>query len=77
MDPRTTGWTDYVMTPAGALGIIVAEDLIHRHVLTRIESWTDNRLIRTVSRTLLNPSRTLSYAAQGQMPWTRPTGPGR
>jgi len=72
-DPRTTGWTDYVMTPVGAFGFMVAEDLIHRHVLTHIEKWTDNRLLQAVSRTLLNPSRTLSYAAQGQMPWTRET----
>jgi len=65
------------MTPVGAFGFMVAEDVIHRHVLTRIESWTDNRLVRAVSRTLLNPSRTLSYAAQGQMPWARQAEPGR
>ena len=77
MRPGTAGWVDHVMTPVGAFGFMVAEDVIHRHVLTRIELWTDNRLVRAVSRTLLNPSRTLSYAAQGQMPWARQAEPGR
>ena len=70
MHPGTTGWVDHVMTPLGAFGFMVAEDLIQRHVVTRIESWTDNRVVRAVSRTFLTPSRTLSYAAQGRMPWT-------
>jgi hypothetical protein len=73
MRPGTTGWIDHVMTPVGAFGFMVAEDLVQRHVVTRIESWTENRLIRTVSRTILTPSRTLSYAAQGRMPWASGT----
>jgi hypothetical protein len=69
----TTGWVDHVMTPVGAFGFMVAEDLLQRHLVTRIESWTDNRLLRTVSRTVLTPSRTISYAAQGRMPWASGT----
>jgi len=76
MRPGTTGWVDHVMTPVGAFGFMVAEDLVQRHVVTRIESWTDNRLIRAVSRTVLTPSRTLSYAAQGRMPWATGTSSG-
>ena len=76
MHPGTTGWVDHVMTPIGAFGFMVAEDLIQRHLVTRIESWTDNRLVRAVSRTLLTPSRTLSYAAQGRMPWAGGTSSG-
>ena len=70
--PNTTGWVDHVVTPAGALGFMVAEDLLDRHLIVRIESWTSNRLLRAVARTALNPGRTLSNAAQGKAPWSRP-----
>ena len=41
--PLTTGWVDHVVTPAGALGIMVAEDALDRYLIARIESWTGNR----------------------------------
>ncbi len=43
MHPGTTGWVDHVVTPAGTLGSLVAEDVVDRYVMTRIESWTGNR----------------------------------
>lgn len=73
--PGTTGWVDHVVTPAGALAFMVAEDAIDRFLIVRIESWTDSRWIRIVARTVLNPSRTLSNAAQGQVPWARGARP--
>ena len=36
--PNTTGWVDHVVTPAGALGIMVAEDALDRYLIVRIES---------------------------------------
>jgi hypothetical protein len=73
--PGTTGWVDHVVTPAGALGIMVAEDALDRYLIARIESWTGNRVIRSVSRMLLNPSRTLANSAQGRAPWFRAVRP--
>jgi hypothetical protein len=75
--PNTRGWVDHVVTPAGALGFMVAEDAIDRYVIVRIESWTENRLIRAIARAALNPSRTLSNTAQGRSPWSRPIRPLR
>lgn len=75
--PGTTGWVDHVVTPAGALGFMLAEDALDRYLIARIESWTGNRVIRSVSRTLLNPSRTLSNVAQGRAPWFRAVRPLR
>jgi hypothetical protein len=69
---NTTGWVDHVVTPAGALGFMVAEDALDRFLIVRIESWTHNRLLRALVRMALNPSRTLSNSAQGRAPWSRP-----
>lgn len=77
MRSGTTGWTDHVMTPTGAFGLIVAEDAADRFVVMRIESWTGNPLIRAVCRMILNPSRSMSVVAQGQFPWYRPGRPLR
>lgn len=73
--PKTTGWVDHIVTPVGALGFMVAEDALDRHLITRIESWTGNRFVRALSRMALNPSRTMSNAAQGRAPWYRTVRP--
>jgi hypothetical protein len=75
--PNTTGWVDHVVTPAGALGIMVAEDALDRFVIVRIESWTGNRVVRAIARIVLNPGRTLSNGAQGRGPWSRAMRPLR
>jgi hypothetical protein len=77
MHPGTTGWTDHVMTPTGAFGLMVAEDAADRYIVMRIESWTGNPLIRAVCRMILSPSRSMSVVAQGQFPWYRPGRPLR
>jgi hypothetical protein len=69
--PNTTGWVDHVVTPAGAFGFMIAEDALDRYLVRRIESWTSNRVLRTISRVALNPGRSLSNAAQGKAPWYR------
>ena len=74
---NTIGWVDHVATPLGALGFIAAEDALDRYLITRIELWTRNRVLRAVSRTVLNPSPTLSNAAQGRAPWYRAVRPLR
>ena len=71
MHPGTTGWVDHVVTPIGALGFIVAEDALDRHLVTRMESWTGSRFVRALVRVAFNPSRSLSNVAQGRVPWFR------
>ena len=73
--PNTTGWVDHVVTPAGALGIMVAEDALDRYLIVRIESWTGNRVVRAIARMVLNPGRTLSNGAKGRAPWSRAVRP--
>src|SRR5262245_33814333 len=77
LHPNTTGWVDRIVTPAGALAFMVAEDALDRYLILKLESWTGNRLLRAASRVALNPSRALSNAAQGRAPWARPLRPLR
>lgn len=71
MQPGTTGWVDHVMTPVGALGMMVLEDWVDHTLILKIERATGNRFVRAAARIGLNPSRSMSAMAQGQMPWTR------
>ena len=75
--PETTGWVDHVVTPAGALGLMVAEDALDRYFIRFVERRTSNRVFRASMRMLFNPSRTLSNTAQGRAPWSRPARPLR
>lgn len=72
MRPETTGWVDHVVTPAGAFGLIVAEDALDRYVVKWLEERTKNRLVRLLIRLAFNPGRTLSNTATGRPPWHRP-----
>jgi hypothetical protein len=71
MRPDTTGWVDHVVTPVGALGLIVAEDALDRFLVKWIEARAKNRVARASVRLLFNPARTLSNAVGGKLPWYR------
>ena len=71
MQPETTGWVDHVVTPAGAFGLIVAEDALDRFFVKWIEARTKNRVARASLRLLFNPARTLSNSVGGHLPWYR------
>jgi hypothetical protein len=71
MHPNTTGWVDHVVTPLGALGFMVIEDSVDRFLIARIEALTQKEWLRKLSRAALNPSRSLSNAAQGRALWDR------
>ncbi len=71
--PETTGWVDYAVTPAGAFGIMVAEDALDRYFIRWAEGHLPNRVGRAALRMLFNPSRTLSNLAASRQPWHRDT----
>jgi hypothetical protein len=71
MNPVTTGWVDYVVTPVGAHGLIVAEDALDRFITVWIEERLRHPLLRLPVRLALNPGRTLSNASAGRAPWYR------
>jgi hypothetical protein len=69
--PETAGWVDYVVTPLGAFGIMIAEDALDRYVVQRIEDHVQNRAVRVTARLFFGPSRMLANAAEGRLPWNR------
>ena len=75
MRPETTGWVDHVVTPAGAFGLMVAEDMLDHYLVEWVERRTSNRVLRATLRIALNPSRAMSNMAQSRMPWSRPGRP--
>ena len=66
--PETTGWVDHVVTPVGALGLMVAEDALDCYLVEWSETRIRNRVFRASMRMLFNPARTLSNSATGRAP---------
>jgi hypothetical protein len=71
MRPETTGWVDHVITPVGALSLIVVEDALDHYVVKWTEERIKNRFARMLIRLAANPGRTLSNSASGRPPWHR------
>jgi hypothetical protein len=67
---KDTGWVDHVVTPAGALALIVAEDAIDKYLIQFIERRVTNRAARAAIRIALNPSRSFASATNGRVPWS-------
>ena len=67
------GFVDQVGSPAIGLGWMIAEDAIDRMLIRSIESHTENRYVRIVARSGLNPSRSLANMLGGKVPWYRDT----
>ena len=70
--PETTGWVDYVVTPAGAFGLVIAEDVLDKYLVEWIERHTRNGVWRASLRLIFNPTRAMSNTAAGHLPWYRP-----
>jgi hypothetical protein len=70
--PETTGWVDYAVTPTGAFGLVIAEDLLDKFLVEWIERHTRNRVWRASLRLIFNPARAMSNTAAGHLPWYRP-----
>jgi hypothetical protein len=71
-DPLTTGWVDYVVTPVGAFGFMIAEDALDRYLVRWLEAHIRNRVARATLRLVLGPSRFLANSAGNRLPWYRP-----
>jgi hypothetical protein len=77
MRPETTGWTDYFITPAGAFGYMVAEDLLDKYVAKWVEARTTNIMIRAAVRVLCGPAHALANMSELRNPWYRSGRPLR
>jgi len=69
--PDTIGWVDYVVTPVGGLGLMIAEDALDRFFIEWFERHVRSRSARAIIRTLFNPSRAMANVAANRLPWHR------
>src|SRR5262245_22581924 len=70
------GFVDHVVTPVFGLGWMVAEDIMDKFVITRIESRVSNPWVRTLARSFLSPTRSYAKLMAFRRPWERDTRPG-
>jgi hypothetical protein len=65
------GFVDHVVTPSIGLVWMMGEDAIDRYIIKGLEGKTDNKWMRIVLRTTLNPARTFANVVDGRAPWDR------
>lgn len=65
------GYVDLVVTPVLGTAWLVGEDLLDRYVVRRVENKIENRWVRAIVRTLLNPSRSFANMHRGRWFWHR------
>ncbi len=70
LDGKQT-YVDIVITPTGGIAMLIAEDILDKYLIRKFESWTGNRFILMVSRTLLNPTRSSANLIRFKPPWHR------
>lgn len=68
---NNTGWTDFIMTPAGGTVWVIGEDAVDRFISGRLEEAYPDRLFPKIVRGSLNPTRTMANALRGKSPWYR------
>jgi hypothetical protein len=78
MRPRKNGkvrnpmaYEDLVVTPVVGTAWLVGEDVIDKYIIRRIEDKTNHRVIVALSRSLLNPTRSLANMLRGKWFWYR------
>ncbi len=77
-EPWPDGMTygDLVVTPVVGTGILITEDLGDRYIISWLERRADWVPLMAATRTILNPSRTMSNLFRFKWPWHRDSRPG-
>lgn len=67
-------YVDIVMTPTGGFGLLMAEDVLDRYVVERLERRSQSRYVRIFGRMIFNPTRTAANLLRFEKPWHRDMG---
>lgn len=68
---NNTGWTDFIMTPAGGTVWMVFEDFLDREVSDRVQNAHPDSVFPLILRGALNPSRAMANFLRWRAPWYR------
>jgi hypothetical protein len=74
--PDGMTFCDLVNTPVLGTGLLVAEDLADRYVILWLEKRTASVPLMGLTRTVLNPSRSMANLMRFKWPWYRDSRPG-
>ncbi|HEX4950123.1 MAG TPA: hypothetical protein VFZ34_25885 [Blastocatellia bacterium] len=66
-----SAFVDLVITPTLGTVWMIGEDALDRLVVQRMENHVENRVVRLLVRSFLNPSRSFANALRGRYPWYR------
>jgi hypothetical protein len=69
--PNSGGFVDFVITPTLGTLVIILEDAVDKYVVNRLEKRTQNFHLVRLTRTFLNPMRTLANLLRFKKPWYR------
>jgi hypothetical protein len=66
----TMAWVDLVVTPVVGTGMIIAEDVIDRYLVAKVEGRVGGVSAR-ILRSILSPNRSIANLLRFQVPWKR------
>jgi hypothetical protein len=70
--PETLGASEFVTSPLGGFGLMIAEDALDRLVTERVEQKHHAGKVKLrLLRTLLSPNRSFANILRGKAPWFR------
>ena len=67
-------YVDLVVTPIGGFGLLVLEDFLDKHIISKIERRNSSFYFKVSSRTFLNPTRSVANLLRFKTPWYRDRG---
>ncbi len=66
-----SAYVDLVVTPTLGTVWMMGEEALDRWLIKRMENHVENRVVRLLVRSFLNPSRSFANALRGRYPWYR------
>ena len=67
-------YVDIIVTPTAGVGFLILEDFLDENLIKIIERKSRSFYVRIVSRTLLNPTRSVANLLRFKTPWYRDEG---
>jgi hypothetical protein len=69
--PGTMAFVDLVVTPIGGFGWMIAEDILDRFVIRKVERKSERKGLIRFLRVALNPTRSFANLMRFRLPWYR------
>lgn len=64
-------YVDIAVTPVVGTAWLVGEDALDKYLIRQLDRKIDNRVLRALLRSFLNPTRSMANVLRGKYPWDR------